>query len=216
MTFLAVVGSGIAVGLGAGAGDVPAYAGALLAAGAALAIAAVWLLGRLGHPAGTPAGRVARLVARVRAALQGGARETTARLRAGDALLVAGAVGYLLFDIAALACAFEALGGGAPEPAAFVLAYAVGQAGALIPTPGGVGGTEGGLIGMFVLCGTPLTAATAAVLVYRVLQLGVPAILGVFASIDLRRVARRAPSREEIQAFYAAHPELTGQDAGPG
>ena len=59
-----------------------------------------------------------------------------------------------------------------------MLAYTVGHAGALLPTPGGVGGTDGGLIGMFVVYGTPLGLATAAVLGYRVFQLGLPVVLG--------------------------------------
>ena len=87
---------------------------------------------------------------------------------------VVGAFSYFAFDVASLACAFQAFGGGAPPLGEFVVAYALGHAGALIPTPGGVGGTEGGLIGMFVVFGTPLSLAAAAVLAYRVFQLGHP------------------------------------------
>ena len=54
-----------------------------------------------------------------------------------------------------LGAAFQAFGGGAPPVAEFVLAYTIGHAGALLPTPGGVGGTEGGLIGMIVVYGAP-------------------------------------------------------------
>ncbi|MDQ2760324.1 MAG: hypothetical protein M3Y17_07785, partial [Actinomycetota bacterium] len=62
-----------------------------------------------------------------------------------------------------------------------------GSLGGLIPIPGGIGGTEGGLIGAYVLFGVPALTATAAVLAYRVLQLGLPAMLGVPAFVALRR-----------------------------
>ena len=61
------------------------------------------------------------------------------------------------------------------------------------PTPAGVGGTEAGLIGMFVVFGAPLAGTTAAVLAYRVLQLGLPALLSALAAVDLRRLLRSGP-----------------------
>ena len=110
-----------------------------------------------------------------------------------------GAFGYMALDVAALAVAFAALGGGAPSIGAFVFAYAVGQLGGLVPLPGGVGGTDGGLILAFGLLGTPVAIAGAAVIAYRVFQLGVPAILGLAAFAQLRRsldrtIARPRPS----------------------
>jgi uncharacterized membrane protein YbhN (UPF0104 family) len=68
-----------------------------------------------------------------------------------------------------------------------VLAYAIGQLGGLVPLPGGIGGTDGGLIAAFALLGTPIAIAAAAVLGYRAFQLGVPALLGVAAFAQLRR-----------------------------
>ena len=56
---------------------------------------------------------------------------------------------------------------------------------------------------MFVLCGSSLSAATAAVLAYRVVQLGVPAVLAVVASIDLRRMIRTGPSPAQIAERHA-------------
>jgi len=72
--------------------------------------------------------------------------------------------------------------------------------GALIPTPGGLGGTEGGLIGTFVLYGAPAAPTTAAVLGYRVFQLGLPAILGLIA---FGRIRRRLAD-DELTAAVAA------------
>ena len=74
--------------------------------------------------------------------------------------------------------------------------------GGLIPTPGGLGGTEGGLIGMFVLYGAPAAQATAAVLAYRVFQLGLPAVLGLIAFGRIRRRLRDADLTAEVAAQF--------------
>jgi len=76
----------------------------------------------------------------------------------------------------------------------FLLAYTLGQAGGMLPLPGGVGGVGGGLIAMFVLYGAPLGDATAAVLAYRLFQLGVPVLCGLFGLAALKR--RRRKSRD--------------------
>ncbi len=207
-TFLAIIGSGAAIALGADGGKIAPYVGALVAAGAAAALVAVALIGKLPTAMTEQPGRLRSLIARLRDWLTEGVRATIDLLRRGDVLLIAGSVGYLAFDIATLAAMFQALGGGAPGLAAFVLAFTLGQAGSLIPTPAGVGGTEGSLIGMFVLCGSSLAAATAAVLAYRVLQLGVPAVLGALASIDLRRMIRTGPSPAEIAERHASDPRM--------
>jgi len=44
--------------------------------------------------------------------------------------------------LAALAAAYEAVGG-APAAGALAAGYVIGQLGGLVPTPGGVGGTDG-------------------------------------------------------------------------
>ncbi|MGI8429862.1 MAG: hypothetical protein ACR2OB_11290 [Solirubrobacteraceae bacterium] len=62
----------------------------------------------------------------------------------------------------------------------------------MIPLPAGFGGTDGGLIGAMVLYGSSLSQAAAAVLAYRVFQLGVPAILGAIAFIRLRHTLSRS------------------------
>ena len=86
-----------------------------------------------------------------------------------------------------------------------MLAYTLGHAGACSPRPGGVGGTEGGLIGMFAAFGTSICTAAAAVLAYRVFQLGLPG--------DPRRgrpaahpPRPRAPApREQVAARFAGY-----------
>jgi uncharacterized protein (TIRG00374 family) len=105
--------------------------------------------------------------------------------------VVVGSLGYMAFDIAALGAAFAATST-VPTFATLVLAYLIGQLGNLIPLPGGIGGTEGALIGVFALYGVSLTEASAAVLAYRLFQLFVPALLGVPAFLLLRRTLMHA------------------------
>jgi lysylphosphatidylglycerol synthase-like protein len=125
-------------------------------------------------------------LARVGATVAEGVRDSVWLLRSGRPSVIGGAVGYLAFDIAALEAAFHAFGA-APQTGDFLLAYVLGQLGGLVPIPGGVGGTDGGLVAALALYGTPLASATAAVLAYRAFQLGLPALSGTVAFARLRR-----------------------------
>ena len=203
--FFALVLAGTGEAIGLLPGDVSLVASALPAAGAAALIALAIVYARL-PPAAQPAhGRVRTLLWRLRRFLHGSVRDTVELLRHGDRLLVAGAISYYAFDVACLACSFQAFGGGAPPVGVFVLAYTLGHAGALLPTPGGVGGTEGGLIGMFVAYGTPLDLAAAAVLGYRVFQLGLPLVLGAISLLRIRYVLAHPPPREAVRAAFAGY-----------
>jgi uncharacterized protein (TIRG00374 family) len=135
---------------------------------------------------------------RARLALRGwltagadGVDQAITLLRSHSFGVIVGSFAYMAFDIAALGFGFAAVG---HEPAlgTLVLAYLIGQLGNLIPLPGGVGGTEGALIGVFALYGVDLTEATAAVLSYRLFQLLIPALLGAPAFAVLRRKLMRA------------------------
>jgi uncharacterized protein (TIRG00374 family) len=119
-----------------------------------------------------------------------GVDQAIALLRTHSFGVVVGSFAYMAFDIAALGFGFAAVG---HEPAfgVLVLGYLIGQLGNLIPLPGGVGGTEGALIGIFALYGVDLTQATAAVLIYRLFQLAIPALLGAPAFVLLRRKLTR-------------------------
>jgi uncharacterized membrane protein YbhN (UPF0104 family) len=133
-------------------------------------------------------------VRKVRAALSSlgdGIRDAGALLWPGRWRVIVGSIGYLGFDILAFAAAFAAFGG-TPPFGPLVFGYVVGQLGGLIPLPGGVGGTDGGLIGAMVLYGVSLSRAAAAVVIYRTFQLGIPAVLGAIAFVQLRRTLRDA------------------------
>jgi uncharacterized protein (TIRG00374 family) len=112
-------------------------------------------------------------------------------LRSHSFGVTVGSFAYMAFDIAALGFGFAAVGG-VPPFGVLVLGYLIGQLGNLIPVPGGIGGTEGALIGIFALYSVNLTQATAAVLIYRLFQLLVPAALGAPAFVLLRRRLARA------------------------
>jgi uncharacterized protein (TIRG00374 family) len=139
--------------------------------------------------------RIRRLIRAAAATIAGGVHDAAGLLRARQPYALLGSVGYMALDVVALAAAFAAFGS-TPPFAAFVFAYVIGQLGGLIPLPGGIGGIDGGLIGALTLYGSPLAQATAAVLAYRVVQLGIPAILGAVAFVQLRRTL----SREEAPA----------------
>jgi uncharacterized membrane protein YbhN (UPF0104 family) len=203
--FFALVLAGAGEAIGVLPGDAPLVATALPAAGAALLIVLAVVYARMRPaPAREPSGgRIRGALWRLRRFLHSSVHTTVWLLQRGDRLLIAGSIGYYAFDMASLGCAFEAFGGGAPPVGVFVLAYTLGHAGALLPTPGGVGGTEGGLIGMFAAYGTPLALAAAAVLAYRVFQLGLPAVLGAISLLRIRYVLAHPPPRDAVAAAFA-------------
>jgi uncharacterized membrane protein YbhN (UPF0104 family) len=130
--------------------------------------------------------RVRFRLARTGATIAEGVGDAGALLRSGRPSVIGGAAGYLICDMAALIAAFHAFGH-APAAGDFLMAYVIGQLGGLVPLPGGVGGTDGGLVAALALYGTPLASATAAVLAYRAFQLGLPALTGTVAFGRLRQ-----------------------------
>jgi uncharacterized protein (TIRG00374 family) len=93
------------------------------------------------------------------------------------------------FDIATLWATFHAFG----EPPALgtlVLCYFLGQMGNLLPLPGGVGGTEGGMVGAFAASGVGAGVALLAVVSYQAISTYLPGIPGLASYVDLRRRMR--------------------------
>ena len=165
-----------------------------LAAVAAIAVtlAIPALATRMGppRPLAPDAGRVRRLIRHTRNAVGDGVRDAIVLLQRRSPGVLSGSLGYLGFDIAVMYACFQAFGT-APSIVVVILAYIIGQLGGLVPLPGGIGGTEGGLIGTLVLYHQPLAAATVAVLAYRALALWIPAVLGSIAFLRLRTSLRR-------------------------
>jgi uncharacterized membrane protein YbhN (UPF0104 family) len=188
VSFVAVVIAGFGVAAGALSGEAPLAVTLVPGIVALLLIVAVFALPRSRGPVEhAPAGRIREAFAKTREYLRDGVGASAELLRSGDRLVLTGAIGYFAFDVAALAAAFHAVGSAGLPIGLLVLAYTLGHGGAMIPIPGSA---EGGLIGMFVLYGMPLSTATAAVLAYRVLHAGVPMLLGAIGLADARRLLR--------------------------
>jgi uncharacterized membrane protein YbhN (UPF0104 family) len=188
---VAAIGAAMAVGL------VGPYESLLLtvapAAAAALVIVLVLLVPRAG-PGERPApdaGRLRRSLSAVRRSLVGGAAEAIELGRSHDLTLLAGALGYWAFDNAVLLATFHAFGY-APPLTVVLMGYLIGQLGGALPLPGGIGGIDGGLIGVLVLYGSPVAITVAAVLAYRLILFWVPLLLGAPAFVALwRRMSGR-------------------------
>lgn len=204
-----LLGTGVATGLLPGGGSlalsaVPAVVGVA-------AIVATLVLGRLARRAGNRLerprdSRLGRAAPAMSATADGvdGALE---HLRRHNPLLLAGLFGFLVFDIVAFSVSFRAAGV-SPPIAVIGLGYLIGQLGSWLPIPGGIGGVELGMVGVLILFGLPAVPTTAAVLLFRVIELWIPGLLGIVAFIQLRITLSR-------QAAVDLHPRsLEHAEAG--
>lgn len=106
---------------------------------------------------------------------------------------VAGAVGYLWFDVAVMWATLRATGA-APPLTAITLGYLIGYLGNGLPVPGSIGVLDAGLVGALALYGVDAVHAAAAVLVYHAIVLWVPGAGGLLAFVTGQR--RLWPGRE--------------------
>ncbi|MEA2171689.1 MAG: putative heme transporter [Solirubrobacteraceae bacterium] len=103
-----------------------------------------------------------------------------------------GIVGALLWwglDILTLWACFHAFGH-SPPGAVIVLSYFVGMVANVLPIPGGVGGTEGGMVACFAGFGVDAGLALVAVLAYSAFAYWLPTIPGFLAYLRLTRVVK--------------------------
>jgi uncharacterized protein (TIRG00374 family) len=200
----------VVAGLGVFTGALPGHGSAALTLGPAVIAAAVVLLTWLSPQllrsfGGALAGSARhRSPGRVRRGLHSGLHAAAdgvdlakSLIRARSFGIVAGSLGYMAFDIAALGFGFAAVGH-VPAFGTLVLGYLIGQLGNLVPLPGGIGGTEGGLVGIFALYHVNVSEAAAAVLIYRLFQLAIPALLGAPAFVMLRRRLARGEQQAQM------------------
>ena len=188
VNFLAVALLGTVMAIGIIGPDLSLWLTALPAALAALAIGAVAALPRLGPGTdpGSEASRARRWLYATRRAVIDGTAEAIQILRSGDRRVIAGSVGYWIFDNAVLWATFHAFGL-SPALTVVLMGYLIGQLGGLLPIPGGIGGIDGGLIGTLIVYGAPAAGTAAAVLAYRVILFWLPLIVGGIAFAALRR-----------------------------
>jgi uncharacterized protein (TIRG00374 family) len=217
----------IVFGLGVFLGVIPGYDSPVLTLVPALiAVLAILLVvysrhllravGERGENSDITGGRRAwRWLRHSLSAMADGVDQAIALLRGHSFGIVGGSLAYMAFDIAALACGFAAVGH-VPAVGTLVLGYLIGQLGNLIPLPGGIGGTEGALIGIFALMNANVSDATAAVLVYRLFQLAVPTLLGTPAFVLLRRRLLRADRPAQMCAPLASDAVQVVELPAPG
>jgi uncharacterized protein (TIRG00374 family) len=214
VAMLLLLGAGLATGilLGRGGGLLLTVLPAVIAAGAIVATLALRKLGRRAEAWVRRRGvgsRFARLAPAL-SAMSDGIDEALHQLTQADPLLLVGLVGFLVFDMLTFWASFRAVGA-SPELAPIGMAYLIGQLGNWLPVPGGIGGTELGLVGALILYGLPALTATAAVLLYRVIELWIPAVLGIAAFVQLRLLLRR-----ETEAIKLCQPGDTIEIVGLG
>jgi uncharacterized protein (TIRG00374 family) len=119
-------------------------------------------------------------------------------MRRGEPRVVAGSLGYWIFDNLVLWATFHAVGT-TPPVTVLLMAYLIGQMGGLLPLPGGVGGIDGGLIGTFIVYGVAAAPVAAAVLAYRLILFWLPLLAGAVAFNALRK-GFNDPSRPDLCA----------------
>jgi uncharacterized membrane protein YbhN (UPF0104 family) len=196
--FGAVVIVGLLMWVGVGPHRSPLLT-VLPAAVTLLAIVAVSAIPTLmaGRPApGEDAGRARRWLSAAATALGAGVREAGTVLRRRDWRVIAGSLGYWAFDNAVLWACLRAVGLASPITLVLI-GYLLGQLGGLLPIPGGIGGIDGGLLGVLVLYGLPVAATAAAILAYRLILFWLPLIVGGAAFVSLRK-GLADPDRPDI------------------
>ena len=187
-----LLGVSVATGVGAGhARLIVALAPLALVVGT-LALVGIAILIARREPS-EPRTRWRRIAWDVLHAFPDGIRELPLRLR--DPTLLLWAIGYWAGDCGVLILAIHAVHGSAPV-AVIVLAYMLGQLGNVVPLPGGVGAVEPALVGVLTASGVNLGVAAAAVLVYRLISLGIQATAGAIAVGTLVPALRRAPAAQ--------------------
>jgi uncharacterized membrane protein YbhN (UPF0104 family) len=213
VAMLFILGAGLATGILPGGGGLLLTAlPAAIAAGAIAATLGLRGLARRAEARIRRQGVSSRWfrLAPALSALSDGVDEALHQLREADPLLLVGLTGFLVFDQLAFWASFRAVGA-SPDLAVIWMAYLIGQLGNWIPVPGGIGGVELGLVGALVVFGLPAVTATAAVLLYRVIELWIPSVLGIAAFAQLRRLLKR-----ETEAIKMCEPGETIEIVGLG
>jgi uncharacterized membrane protein YbhN (UPF0104 family) len=187
------IGAALVLGLGVVLGVTPGSASTIVAlaplglvAGTVALIAAIAAIARsrwMGDDV-----RWKRNVRAVLAVVPAGIRELPSFVRRPARTV--GAFGYWGFDCAVLWAAMEACGG-SPPVAVIVLAYMLGQLGNLLPLPGGIGGVEPLMLGIFTASGVHAGLAAAAIVCYRAIALGLQSTTGAVAVSTLVPDVRR-------------------------
>jgi uncharacterized membrane protein YbhN (UPF0104 family) len=184
-------------------------AAAVLATAAVVALPKVLGLTPPEQQPDKPEGKLRAAAHFVRHELAWGVEDGLVLLRQRSVGVLVGSVGTMVFDLLVLGATFKALGY-SPAVGMLVLGYLIGQLGGNIPIPGGIGGLDAGLVGVFALYGLPVAVAASAVLIYHLISLWVPGIIGTVAFLRLRNTLRHAAEPAAMCAPLADPIEVTG------
>lgn len=183
-------------GLLPGVSDAVAITGVVVGAATAVAAALLTLIPgdieRRARGLAAGHGRLSKLGARLATvpAVAGEAIRTALAMARARPWLLAWALLWWAADVVTLGFCFAAFGT-APGVGVLILGYFLGHVGNLLPLPGGVGGVEGGMIGVFAACGVPLSLAVVATLAYQAISTWLPVLPGLGAYFSLRRRVMR-------------------------
>lgn len=190
---LAAIALGLTVALGAGRGRAPVEVALAPLAVTVVGIGIVLLFSRMArdYKSGPSTGwrRIAWETAR---SIPAGLRELPTALRRPWPLLAS--LGYWAGDCAVLILAFRAVHGSVPIDIV-VPAYMLGQLGNTLPLPGGVGGVEPIMLGILTASGVNAGVGGAAIVLYRLISLGLQTVLGGLATVSLIRALGPGESR---------------------
>jgi uncharacterized membrane protein YbhN (UPF0104 family) len=106
------------------------------------------------------------------------------------AVLLLASVAYTLLASASLYAAAQAVGIGLPLSDVFTLYILSVFAGSVIPTPGGIGGTEAALVAGLTSLGVDVSAAVSVTLIFRLMTFWAPLIPGAIALHIFRKTSR--------------------------
>jgi uncharacterized membrane protein YbhN (UPF0104 family) len=156
-------------------------------------------------------GRVAKIAAKLATvpAVAGTTVRTGLRLVRRKPSLIGWATLWWAADVAVLDACFRAFDSPVPL-GVLILGYFLGHIGNLLPMPGGIGGVEGGMVGVFVACGVPLAAAIVGTIAYQVISTWLPVVPGLGAYFSLRRRVNRWREEDGLP------PEERGTKTVPG
>jgi uncharacterized membrane protein YbhN (UPF0104 family) len=219
---LLIDGIGLGTGLFPGGGSfaitfLPAIIAALLLATAGAVAALPGDVERRLQRRASGSGRLARWLARavtVPALAATGVRTAIGLIRRREPGVL-GAVAWWGFDISVLWAMFHAFG--SPPPFTVIwMAYFVGTLGNLLPLPGGLGGVEGGMIGVFAAFGVDFNLSVLAVLSYRGISFWLPTLPGAIAYFQLRRTVARWRDEQDEQPAAGARTGSVGAAGAVG
>jgi putative heme transporter len=219
---LLIDGIGLGTGLFPGGGSfaitfLPAIIAALLLGAAGAVTALPGDVERRLQRRASGSGRFAHWLARavtVPALAASGVRTAIGLIRRREPGVL-GAIAWWGFDVSVLWAMFHAFGS-VPPFTVIVMAYFVGTLGNLLPLPGGLGGVEGGMIGVFAAFGVDFNLSVLAVLSYRGISFWLPTLPGAIAYFQLRRTVARWREEQDQQPAAEARGGAVGAPGALG